>query len=126
MKTLYDTQYFISKFLAIPESRWLVGWYEQGEAACAYGHCGEGRDGCTSESIALMQLFNEYDLSVTMINDGALTYTASEPQRLIIKVGRTPRARILMALKYIQEKECLKRERAERDNSRTDSTDAKC
>lgn len=41
MNPTYDKNYFISKFEAIPEDRWMTGdFVDESGRCCAFGHCG--------------------------------------------------------------------------------------
>lgn len=106
---IYDVNYFIKKFEAIPEDLWITGLYYSLDRSgfCALGHCGVTKIERTEEADALESLFisNLRDIQkvhiklrlVTSINDG-----------LIDKYNQpTPKKRILAALydiKKIQEK----------------------
>lgn len=86
-----DADYFITKFEAIPEDGWGTGAYVNGTQCCALGWCGEREPGdpsyCKSHEADALEVILDY--RTVNINDGAaLDY----PQR-------TPRARILAALR---------------------------
>jgi hypothetical protein len=89
---IYDTQHFITKFLATVDEQWCVGEFNHAGQSCALGHCGCGSpDGRTfvdktEESEALDRLLK---FQTVHINDG-LDHRYTE---------RTPRARILAALR---------------------------
>jgi len=96
---LYDVNYFIKKFEAIPEEKWCRGYLTDpfdSEKHCALGHCGNICDKHSREPAALNSLFRKYELMVTLVND--LNY---------IKLFKspTPKGRILAALYYIKSKE---------------------
>lgn len=98
MRNKYTVNYFIKKFSAIPRRLWTTGKYTRGEAHCVLGHCGVRSDllslSITSESDAFSKLIldNIVGRNATGINDWS---SVQFPQR-------TPRGRILAALKYIK------------------------
>jgi hypothetical protein len=92
MKPTYDKQYFIDKFAAIPEDRWITSFYadpDDDSRCCAFGHCGVRflmsgpNDG--EEAAALASLLQHRTAS---INDGQHE-SYQQP---------TPKQRILAAL----------------------------
>ena len=100
MSTKYDADYFINKFEAIPDEKWIAGEYEAGGCCCALGHCGvrfvDGdsfpRIEDTEEGNALSDLFNQRGLSVPVVND-----------RIDVRYQQpTPKARVLAALADIK------------------------
>ncbi len=96
---LFNKQYFIDKFEALPESAWQTRNYHNPEtgASCALGHCGARihspdptmpyyRDNLyTAESEALVNLVPY----IVKINDGVGVYPGQT----------TPKARVLAALR---------------------------
>jgi hypothetical protein len=99
---MYSTDYFIDKFSAIPDDRWCVGPYADGEGRfCARGHCGATKLGVyNDEDRALVKLFwfskdaegKSLYLSVSEVSDGGdKRYKQA-----------TPRERILTALDHIK------------------------
>lgn len=85
----YTVLYYIEKFSAIPDEQWTESEYNDGEKYCALGHCGEiDSDSRTDESAALDEIFNKYDLRVSLVNDGKCAKYNQD----------TPKARILAAL----------------------------
>ena len=96
---MYNVDYFIKKFEAIPEENWTVGVYEDGDKCCAMGHCGIRDDFSvpdTYESRELFRLiFSNYSCHVTNINDGEIE-GYQQP---------TPKQRILAALYDIKKLE---------------------
>jgi len=90
---VYDVDYFLTKFSAIPDEQWCVGEFAWDGMKCALGHCGEVVPfATTAESQALRWLF---DVSVIAVNDG------KDPRYK----QPTPKARILAALRDLQEKQ---------------------
>lgn len=94
---IYTVEYFIEKFSAIAEHRWLIGNYSNfnGTKKCALGHC-DG-NGQTEISNALHKLFKVVvdpteGWGVGGINDGRHP-NYQQP---------TPKQRILAALRDIQ------------------------
>jgi hypothetical protein len=91
MKPTYDKQYFIDKFTAIPEDRWITKDYaDDAGRCCAFGHCGvrhmkPALGGGGEEADALAALLQHRTAS---INDGD-TDEYQQP---------TPKQRILAAL----------------------------
>jgi hypothetical protein len=52
---MYDVDYFIKKFEAIPEDKWIMGSFFFNSRSCALGHCGMRSDSSASlESIGLL------------------------------------------------------------------------
>lgn len=100
---IYDVDYFIAKFTAIPEERWIIGTMTYEDKHCALGHCGAGNPlpgttdfNHTEESKALEQLFKaNFNEETWKINDSQF-YGFNQP---------TPRQRILAALQQIKEKQ---------------------
>lgn len=87
---IYNINYFIKKFTAIPEELWTIGVYTSGYRHCALGHCGVGIAHLeTKESLALDEIL-EYE--VAGINDGTSCFYK----------GPTPKERILGALREKQ------------------------
>lgn len=109
MEPAYDVDYFISKFEAIPEEKWCVDDFEDGEESgvhCALGHCGASfHSGSTRESYKLDEIIcslrnPSYPLGYyypAPINDG----TTKEYQQ------PTPKQRILAALYDIKANQML-------------------
>ena len=105
MSTKYTVDYFIEKFSAIPDEKWIVGDYADDRGCCcALGHCGYRfiggsifnpvNTGGTDEGAALSRLFDEHHLSVPLVND-QIEARYQQP---------TPKARILAALADIKAK----------------------
>lgn len=95
---IYDVTYFINKFEAIQDDRWLVGDYFNWDKSksCALGHCGAGSDrDITGEATLLKSLFGYAEYEVQNINDG---YNDRYHQP-------TPKLRILAALYDIRAKQ---------------------
>ena len=95
----YNVDYFIKKFRAIPASKWTTETYASGDKCCALGHCGV-RDDNMKEGYGMMaqslrDLFRGHGLLLLSINDGEEHGYAQ----------KTPRARILAALKDIKKAE---------------------
>lgn len=110
---IYDVNFFIAKFSAIPEHSWMNGSWKDGDRCCAGGHCGMRNNNLgveTPEYKSLEDLLSQ-NLSLThrwqtnaigfafvpLINDG----DSNEYQQ------ETPKQRILAALydiKNMQEK----------------------
>jgi hypothetical protein len=92
--TIYNADYFIAKFTAIPEDLWCEQAYSRGIQHCALGHCGMDVGRSTAESRGLNRLFDDEGLDAPKINDG-IEAQFHEP---------TPKRRILSALQWIKER----------------------
>lgn len=94
---IFDVDYFIAKFDAIPENLWTIKKYVDDKGCmCALGHCGarvnESIQKVTEESLALNLLFTDViNVNVVSVND-----------RIINVFGGTPKKRILNALVTIK------------------------
>lgn len=87
---MYDVNYFIKKFEAIPEEMWTTGEFDRGDGCkCALGHCGVNHFQGTDEGKALHYLLNYY---ADEINDGASERYQQD----------TPKQRILAALNDVK------------------------
>lgn len=88
---MYDVNFFIRKFEAIPEDKWITGKWELNGNHCALGHCGaiQSDVSLTDEACAL----NELLTNVIAINDG----------RDQVYAQPTPKQRILAALNDIRD-----------------------
>lgn len=88
---VFNKQYFINKFKAIPDSLWNIGWWHGPNGShCALGHCGQSFDDAPEEAKALVKLFGDFESRrlVPDINDDRHPkYKQS-----------TPKARVLAAL----------------------------
>lgn len=99
---IYNADYFIAKFTAIPEELWCENDYEKHNGQrCVMGHCGKdlkNEFGDTEESKALRLLLDptreKNPGHAEDINNGLESY-----------LQPTPRARILAALNDIKAKE---------------------
>lgn len=122
---IYDVDYFINKFEAIPDDKWCTGQLTSGRVDpitqeesilhCAFGHCGLKLEQFASldtiaqnkEAIALQKLFTPYDQmnsgnnislsGVVLVNDGIPTVRYDYN-----KLGTDPKSRILAALHLIK------------------------
>jgi len=90
---MYDVNYFIKKFEAIPEDKWTTGRFALGGQCCALGHCGERLRAETEESRALDRVVGEHGFVVITINDGS-DLRFNQP---------TPKKRILAVLQYVKD-----------------------
>ena len=92
----YNKEYFIAKFEAIPEEKWITDKLTDDcdkESHCAFGHCGMRVFGnYTYESLGLKDLFATKKTSVIAVNDD----DNQEKYK-----GNTPKERILNFLKSI-------------------------
>lgn len=90
---MYNVDYFIDKFEAIPKDNWCTDLFNFAGASCALGHCGAKENALdTEESTALWILFDT-DSPVTDINDGKDPYS---------KLGNHPKDRVINALKKMR------------------------
>lgn len=91
MSAIYDRDYFIAKFEAIPEEKWCCG-QSNGPAGthCALGWCDvETPDETGPEWSGLITLCLHGDLLIELVNDGGCE-RYDQP---------TPKARVLAALR---------------------------
>lgn len=88
----YTASFFIRKFKAIPARLWTTGEYHNKETGkrCALGHCESDK-----QALPLIGLFRSRGLIVSEVNDRPYRF----PQK-------TPRGRILAALRYIKKVSC--------------------
>ncbi len=108
-ESVYDVDYFLRKFEAIPDEKWLVARMGCDGAGCALYHCG-GIYGPWSEqpreAKALMRLFgasegdNDAEKFVYQINDNGRPVGENK-----VYTQPTPKARILAALADIKAKQ---------------------
>jgi hypothetical protein len=91
-KQVYDVDYFIRKFEAIPEELWCIGQYTDGEGRyCALGWCRRsGDENGYAEEVALERISPFF---VPDVNDGH-DERYQQP---------TPKQRVLAALRDIKE-----------------------
>jgi hypothetical protein len=68
-QTIYDVDYFIRKFSAIPEENWLINEYARGTSYCAFGHCGM-RDNNSIDRIPEAKVLAGILPDAAIINDG--------------------------------------------------------
>lgn len=95
----YDLKYFFDKFTAIPEERWCEVEFEDKKGRkCAAGHCGYTKEAYGAECQALHDLFKAAGWLITAVNDGRHTLFSQ----------RSPKARILAAVKYLMDHEKTK------------------
>lgn len=101
-KPVYDVDYFISKFSAIPEDKWTTGCLKDNRtgACCALGHCNAdysytalGADSSV-EANNLRRIFKVKQLEVPEVND--------DMSGLYNHLGTTPKARIIAVLEDIK------------------------
>lgn len=110
---MYDVNYFIRKFEAIPESQWI-----NNATGCAYTICGQYRQGYKSECPALSELFRKihYKSKIQLERD-AMGETYHGWSWIVCAINddgtsndthykqKTPKKRILAALYDIRDKE---------------------
>lgn len=110
-QTVYDVDYFISKFSAIPEDKWIIGALKnQKGSCCALGHCGafysfvEIEVEPSNEARALRRLFDVIQLHPSHVNDDCYdAYDSGQrPPQAALYDQPTPKARILAALEDIK------------------------
>lgn len=110
----FDTQYFLDKFSKIPANKWTTGDLNDGHRCCALGHCGvqpvprkpdnwkltlEARalEKILAKTLSFKTDWKIQDLVVPRINDNQI-WAGN------INLGKTPRTRILNALKLAQKR----------------------
>lgn len=95
---IYTVDYFIKKFEAIPDNKWVTGHFMQEDGKrCAIGHC----VGPENQLPALIMLFNNnITASVVQVNDMGRAYHNGP----ILYPQPTPKERILAALYDIKAK----------------------
>lgn len=99
---LYTIDYFIKKFKAIPSSKWCTGYFEKNGKHCALGHCGCSiYTPMTEESMALKEIFRDANLGVVSVNDEGCGINFGLGLSINFK-KKTPKTRILEALRYIK------------------------
>lgn len=106
-QTIYDVDYFISKFEKIPEEKWIIKVFNSPDGRrCAYGHCGvDGREfyeNITEEFKALQiidsQIKGDPELLLTPIKT-TTSFLAQVNDGINVKYQQpTPKQRILAAL----------------------------
>lgn len=63
----FDVNYFISKYLGIPDERWCLGEYD----GCNNTHCAIGHIGCyTPPARILRNMFGLISSTPELVNDG--------------------------------------------------------
>ncbi len=108
---IYDVDYFIAKFTAIPEERWCIGRLTKlhlVEQHCAFGHCEHKHDSLDdiqqeegTEARALSDLmFRHYHVMGWQINDQGETIYGGP-----VFDQPSPKRRILAALENIKKKQ---------------------
>lgn len=84
----FTVDYFIKKFEAIPEDKWLDdGDYSNayGTKFCAFGHCGRLTDQWNDEAAALQKIIKSAGLHVISLNDkGGGKYNQPTPKKRIL------------------------------------------
>lgn len=94
----YDVDYFIEKFTGIPSRLWCMGTLtDEHGRHCALGHCYASENGLIS-SDKLRDLFTRYSHNVVLTNDDNMDYNLGQGRK-------TPRGRILAALRWIKKQE---------------------
>lgn len=62
--SVYNVNYFIKKFEAIPEELWIAGHLHWEDKSCANGHCGmKNYSAPTEESMALREVFKSLQVT---------------------------------------------------------------
>lgn len=116
MNTIYDVNFFINKFEAIPEENWYTGSYHNDEKTkfCAAGLCGMKADfhtGLTPEYVDLADIL--LSLKITPHANSSVFYNSGAPIPMI-NDGETmqyqqptPKQRILAALYDIKQQSAV-------------------
>ena len=109
---VYDAKYFFKKFSKIPPNKWTTGRISNGKGQrCVLGHCGVKDNGdkvsykYSAQGNALNVIFKEFTgFCAIDVNDGYITPRPG-PMKCegfpVTITGKTPRARVLDALKKI-------------------------
>lgn len=110
---IYDVNYFIRKFEAMPESLWCAGSFNRDSQKCVYGHCGINGGVGVWDVAEARELFG---LLKTLRVTSLTMKFCSEEYRIVAGINDgdakeyqqpTPKQRILAALydiKKLQEK----------------------
>ncbi len=89
---IYDKEYFIKKFEAIPEEKWATkSFYTYDGRCCALGHCGKRYGSFSTNESSALGIITLY--RTVAINDGLGDS---------VKYGNTPKTRIINFLKQLQ------------------------
>lgn len=70
---VYDVDYFIAKFEAIPENLWCRHHFTKGvevKSHCVYGHCGARKAYDDTEEGKALKSLSEFHCSMMQVNDG--------------------------------------------------------
>lgn len=101
----YDVNYFIRKFEAIPDKRWITGDWDNTQGCCANGHCDVSGGKETLEAICLNELFSKLTISIKPISHIDLNEDCWYSRTVAVNDGftneypqPTPKQRILAAL----------------------------
>jgi hypothetical protein len=109
---VYDAKYFFKKFSKIPPKKWGTGKLQDDKGRrCVLGHCGVKENGdkvsydYSPQGLLLNALLKQYTgFGAIDVNDGYIN-NAGDPMRhenfTITINGKTPRARVLDALRKI-------------------------
>lgn len=108
---MYNVDYFIKKFEAIPEERWCTTFFNLGDRSCANGHCGvmgtTMSQNSTDESRALQSVLSALFLTLKTAYEKYIITTpvlhSEEAARINDGIvaeyqQKTPKQRILAAL----------------------------
>lgn len=103
METIYNVDYFIKKFEAIPERLFTIFKRHNGEKHCAHGWCDPARTSRfnTPEEIAFSELASQISLNGRPLQGFATINNGMNPNYN----QRTPKQRILAALYDIKAKQ---------------------
>lgn len=111
MKNKYTAKWFINKFKKIPSSRWLTGSYGDGKGNhCVLGFTGAKNGShaeCIPSSLALINLFADYEMFPQYINDDCYIPIVSQESGHSWSYasqlfGCNPKERILTVLENIK------------------------
>lgn len=101
---IYDVDYFINKFEAIPENKWTTGFFKNNGKCCANGHCGidestEVQEGEEAHALAMLLMPLRKDYWQKFLGDPVYEVTAVINDGGIDEYPQTtPKQRILAAL----------------------------
>lgn len=101
METIYNVDYFIKKFDAIPDDQ--IGSVTI-ERHCSLWHCGvrSSNDGLTEEALALGELLQTLNPAANSPEEAVIQLNDSPWMGTVIGPGRTPKLRMLYALRKIK------------------------
>lgn len=101
---MYTIDYYLNKFNAIPEDRWMTGAYTDYDGrCCALGHCGAYKDVCVdrAEVDDLLHLTVNYNTNIPNGTAGICIISVNDGKHSSFKQA-TPKKRVIAALLHIK------------------------